>query len=334
MAQVDVGAARLATHAAKQHGLITWDQIASTGCERRVRSWVARGWVERLGRGLYAFSSTPATWPRDALAACLRGGPACVTSHQTAASLLGMGTFSPRPIHVLVREPLKYRDPRRGVVVHRTAELPDSDIDSVEGIPVTNAVRTLIDLAAFVPERVLEEVFDAAERDGLVSTAAVAERHAAIRRSGRNGIRRLATLLERRAMAHGLPTSVLEREMLRVLARHNLPMPVCQFAVRRADGRVAYVDHAYPEVRTGFEVDGHVSHATRTERGSDAERDNELSLVDWVLRRFTWEQVQQRPGWVARIVRQTLLQRGADLHALSMARPWSAPSLATRPNSA
>jgi very-short-patch-repair endonuclease len=99
---------------------------------------------------------------------------------------------------------------------------------------------------------------------------------------------------------------VLERKMLRLLAAHGLPRPVCQHRVVRPDSQVADLDFAYPEQRVAIEVDGHVGHATRRQRGSDARRGNQIVLADWRVLRFTYEDVTRRPGYVAEVVRTAL----------------------------
>ena len=88
--------------------------------------------------------------------------------------------------------------------------------------------------------------------------------------------------------------------MLRLLAAHGLPVPVCQYPVTRRDGRTAYLDFAYPDRRVAIEVDGNGSHATPAARSADNERSNQLP--DWRFVRFTYEDVTGRGNAVAATV--------------------------------
>jgi hypothetical protein len=169
----------------------------------------------------------------------------------------------------------------------------------------------VIDLGAVLPIDQLEEALDSAIRKGLVDLRALTERHAAIRRSGRNGVGPLAQLLETRDALENVPQSVLERRMLRLLGRAGLPRPECQVRVRRSDGRVAYLDFAYSRTRVGIELDGMAWHSTATQRQRDHQRQNEVVIADWTILRFTYADVMHRPEYVESVVRRALLAASA-----------------------
>ena len=94
---------------------------------------------------------------------------------------------------------------------------------------------------------------------------------------------------------------------MRVLTTAGLPQPQCQYSVRRADGRVAFLDFAYPDAHLGIELDGHAWHSTARQRQRDHERQNQVVVADWTILRFTYEDVTRRPEYVARLVRHALL---------------------------
>jgi len=71
-----------------------------------------------------------------------------VLSHQTALSLMELSDVNPARIHLTL--PVGYRVRRRkvpGVLVLHWADLPEKDVGSVEGVPVTKAARTIRDCA-------------------------------------------------------------------------------------------------------------------------------------------------------------------------------------------
>src|SRR5207245_1980991 len=58
---------------------------------------------------------------------------------------------------------------RRGVGTRRTAAMPPHDVTTRTGIPVTTPARTLLDLAATVPQHDLRRALDEAEKRNLVT---------------------------------------------------------------------------------------------------------------------------------------------------------------------
>src|SRR3954447_23561355 len=251
---------RLSDLAGKQFGVFTRADANDAKVDSgRLRRLVARGIVERVTPRVFRFAASSRSWHQDVMAACLDGGPECVASHRTAAALYGFDGFGPDVVEVLV--PMHVRHRRKNVVVHHTRVLPPSDRTHVGLIPVTTRARTLIDLGAVAPADRVEEAFDGAERDRMVDRSEVVARYADLRAPGRNGIGAMTQVLRQRA--ERVPRSVLERRMLRLLARAGLPAPTIGYRVRLSPTTEYELDFAYVDVRLGLECDGHGSHATR-----------------------------------------------------------------------
>ncbi|HEX4621312.1 MAG TPA: DUF559 domain-containing protein, partial [Myxococcaceae bacterium] len=70
------------------------------------------------------------------------------------------------------------------------------------------------------------------------------------------------------------------------------------------------VDFAYPKWRIAIQGVGYQHHSRR--RGF--ERDNHqagwLASLDWLCLPFTWNEVQTRPDWIAKLIRDALIARG------------------------
>jgi very-short-patch-repair endonuclease/predicted transcriptional regulator of viral defense system len=290
----------LLTLASAQHGCFSRKQAHACGVtdrmlQRRVRS----GDLERLNTSVFRVNGAPGTFRQAVLAACFGGGDICVASHRTAAALHGFDGFAERVIEVTVPRRVRYR--RRGVVVHQSLDLAPCDITLIDAIPVTTAERSLIDLGAVTGYRRVEHAFDGAERDSAAARDVVARRHGAIRRQGRNGVGPMAVVLDRRSPA--IPHSVPERVFLRLVENAHLPPLRCQHPVRLPNGGRAFIDAAYVELLVGFEIDGHGSHATRTQRAADNRRESLLRDLGWDIRRFTYEQVMHDGPGVIRTVK-------------------------------
>ncbi len=74
---------------------------------------------------------------------------------------------------------------------------------------------------------------------------------------------------------------------LRAIAAAGLPAPVQQHVVRRADGRIARIDLAYPDLWIAVELEGWAWHAHRGAFDEDRIRRNELTLLGWLVVQLT-----------------------------------------------
>jgi hypothetical protein len=303
--------ASIAAVAASQYGAFSRAQARECGLtDRQIRLRIASGRWERLALHTFRIAGTTASWRQRLLAACIAAGPGAAASHRSAAALHRHDGFPPGIVEITV--PHTRRDFRMdGVIVHSSSNWCDEDSALVDGIPVSTPERTLCTLAAVVSEAQVESALDSAERRGQVRRSDVTQVHDDVRERGRNGVAALARILYRREELAGIPQSVLERRMLRLLEDHGIALPACQVPVRRPDGRMAYLDFAYRDLGLGIEVDGNIAHATPTQRAADNKRANGVMLRDIRLIRFTYEEVMREPEMVAATVRSHLRSRRA-----------------------
>jgi hypothetical protein len=303
--------ASIAAVATSQYGVFSREQARDRGLtDRQIRLRIENGRWERLALHTFRIAGASTSWRQRLLAACIAAGPGAAASHRSAAALHRHDGFPPGIVEITV--PHTRRDFRMtGVIVHSSSNWCDEDITAVAGIPVSTPERTLCTLAAVSSEAQVESALDSAERQGKVRRSDVTRTLEDVREPGRNGVAALARILYRREELAGIPHSVLERRMLRLLERHGIPLPVCQVPVRRPDGRMAYLDFAYRDLGLGIEVDGNTAHATPAQRSADNVRANGIELRDIRLIRFTYEQVTHEPEMVAATVRAHLRSRRA-----------------------
>jgi very-short-patch-repair endonuclease len=154
----DMALARLA---ARQHGVVTLDQLLAAALDKSAISRrVAAGRLHRIHRGVYAFGNPNLTREGRSLAAVLACGEGAVLSHQSAAALWNLSPTSPELVHVTVPG-TNGRARRRGIVLHRSSTLITAETTRRRGIPITTLARTLADLG-YGPERTrsdLERLF-------------------------------------------------------------------------------------------------------------------------------------------------------------------------------
>jgi very-short-patch-repair endonuclease len=135
----------LARIAARQHDVVTWDQLLSAGLTRSgITRWIAAGHLHRIHRGVYTLGNPNLTREGYFMAAIL-AVEGSVLSHGSAAVLHKLSSTCPPIVHVTV--PGHHgRRKRKGIVVHRSKTLTPADTTIHRGIPVTTVARTLADL--------------------------------------------------------------------------------------------------------------------------------------------------------------------------------------------
>jgi very-short-patch-repair endonuclease len=298
--------ARLSAYSSQQLGLFTRAQAGEVGLNAgALQRLVQAGVTERIYPDVFRFAASTPTWHQRVLAACLDGGDECLASHRTAAALHRFDGFEPGGV-IEVVVPMRRRHRRRDVIVHHSRSLTSVDRCDAGTIPCTSVARTLIDLGAVVPATAVEEALDAAERDRMLTRPQLRRRYSSLRAQGRNGIGAMTQILDHRDGLERTPRSVLERRMLRLLARAGLPTPTTRFRLQLGDGRIVELDFAFAPIPLALEVNGNWSHATPSARARDDDRANAIQNSGWELRQFTYEQVMHQPAKIARAVREAL----------------------------
>jgi very-short-patch-repair endonuclease len=284
--------------AALQDGAISAAQIRAAGLgarviERRLRA----GWLQRVHRGVYLVGPVAGPLAREhaALLAC---GPCAVVSHRSAAAVWKLAAAGESDVDVTLIK--GHRRSREGIAVHHAA-LPRGDVRQRARLRVTSPVRTLLDLAAVLPDRDLEVTLHEAEVLGLVRPADV--RALLARGSRPRGAATLRALLSDRPR----PTrSELEGRMRALAERVGLPPPRAQARLLRYT-----VDFLWPRERVVVEVDGFAAHGTRMRFESDRARDAALVAAGYRVLRFTWRQLVGQPEVVAARLAVVLAQASA-----------------------
>jgi very-short-patch-repair endonuclease len=109
--------------------------------------------------------------------------------------------------------------------------------------------------------------------------------------------------------ADGRATNAFESALRGVLVEAGLTGFVPQVEIRLPDRRVR-VDLADEVRRIVLEADSYEHHGDREAWERDCDRYDELTAAGWVVLRFTWRQVVDRPRRVVELVRSTLRHHG------------------------
>lgn len=268
--------------AKRQHGVVSLAQLRSLGLNRsRVTRWLADGRLHLIHRGVYAVGHTNLTINGHYIAAVLACGPGALLSHRSAGALRDLRRWS-GVIEVTV--PSRRVGPR-GVRIHRSRCLAQEDRTIVDGIPITSVARTLLDLAAVLPERDLNRALDRAERLRLFDLTAS---HGLLARAaGHHGAGPL-----RRAIAAWEPSytqSEFEEHFKELVLASDLPRPLFNAQVQ---GRTTSweVDAYWPQARLAVDLDSYDFHRTRQDFERDAAKNADLELAGEQVMRLSWNQ--------------------------------------------
>jgi very-short-patch-repair endonuclease len=269
--------------AAGQHGVITLRQVEQCGLgPSAIQVRVAAGRLQRLWRGVYAFGHRELRAEGRLLAAVLACGPGAVLSHRSAADRWGILPTARAGIDVTVAT-RGGRTRRRGIDLHCVRRLDASDVTAVEGIPITTAARTLIDLCAVVPDRKLERAFEQSHVLELIAPGAIED---AFERTLGRKTAALRRLLAAETSWTTLTRSELEEAFLALCRRGGLPDPEVNVHLHGYE-----VDFLWRRQRRVVELDGYAFHSGRRAFARDRRKDIDLELAGFPVTRFTHRQV-------------------------------------------
>lgn len=297
---------------AAQHALVTRQQLSAADWSRsQIDRAVVAGRLLVEYSGVYRIPGAPVTSHQRILGAALAArSPA---SHRAATSVWGADLGPTPPLEVLadgVRHP---RPP--GVLVHRSRRLDPRDVTRRHGIPVTNPLRTLVDLGAVATHEQVELALDSFTSRKLITVAGARAYRDKLAGSGQRGVGVLGEVLDGRVLGDQAPDSVLEPVMARLCRDHGLPMPAFQVWVL-VDGVWRRLDFAYLEEMIDVEVDGYEHHGGSYERWeSDLDRDAALTADGWRVLRVSKAGLTRRPAKTAARIRATLDLRRRELEA-------------------
>jgi hypothetical protein len=301
---------RIAAIATGQLGAFTRAQANDVGLsDRQLRSRVQSGILIQTGPNSFRYAGAPTSLVTELVDVLKSVGGDVWCSGPTAAALHGFDGYSlRRPFHLLV--PRHRNVTRSNVRIHRAEVIELIDRVTVDGLPVTSAARTLIDLARTADAAQLAAALDSALRDGLISEAALHRRIATTRSQGRHGLPLLHEVLAGHEVTRG-GQSWLEREYLRLLADAGLPRPDTQSVLSRAKDRLVRVDCRFPGTQVVVELLGYQFHRSRSQMSHDATRSNALLADGFLPYQFTYAQVVSEQSWVVETTRAALARRAS-----------------------
>jgi very-short-patch-repair endonuclease len=290
---------RIAEICAAQRARCSRRQLLAARVDRNaIDRRVAGGSLIQVHAGVYALAGAGEIPLGDETAALLAVAVRSALSHHSAAVIAAIRAGeSPRPVHVTI--PRERWGPRpAGVELHRSRTLLTRDVRILEGLPVTSPARTLLDIAANLPERQLTIDVDQALLRKIVTLEEIDD--VLERAGGHRGAGRLKRVRQDRSGKGAASDG--ERKLLKLLKAAGVAPPQIGAHVEGWEA-----DLYWPEHRLNVEVDAYGTHTTRSAFEKDRRRDPELRRKGVEVMRFTDNRID-RAG--ARVVAEIVYELG------------------------
>lgn len=261
-------------------------KLSPGAIDRRLRS----GYLLRVHAGVYRVGHDAPSTEAVYIAAVLTCDGGAVLSGRAAGHTLGLLKGRPPPAEVTA--------PTRRRVRRLQTRYSRRRLDRVvvRGIPVTTAPRTLVDLAAVLSEY---ELGRACHEAGVKYDTTPAEVDAVL--AGCPNARGAATLRRVLSGEARIALSKLERRVLRLVRQGGLPLPRTN---KPAGGR--RVDCRWAEQGLTVEIDSYRYHRSRHAWEQDRRRERQARARGDDFRRFTHDDVLDRPHQFVRELRAAL----------------------------
>jgi hypothetical protein len=271
---------RLAKIAESQAGVVANRQLRDAEVSSKdIKVRLRRGSLSPTSaRGVYRVAGSERTWRQDLWVALLAGPEGSLASHVSAAALRGL-VAAPSIAQVTVPRATSGRF--KGAVVHY-ATISAIDRVRCDGIETTGLGRTLVDCAAVLTQKALNDLVDAAFGRRLCTYREVV---AAWERAGhvRGGTRLREALAPYSTSAE--PGSVGAAHVLRRIFEWGFPLPLCEYDIRDEHGEwVATGDFVWPASWFVLEYDGREGHGPRRVR-IDARRQAAVEAIGFRVER-------------------------------------------------
>ncbi len=300
---------------ARQHWVASTAQLEQLDVTLRATDRARRrGLVTAVMRGVVQVADVELTFEGRALAAQLGAGDRAFVSGPTAGALHGLRQMPKHRIEVTIPQRRRATLPSWCRLVRTAWINEERDIAPVrgDGLRLATPLRTLFGLAEQFNQHRFERAAEDMWHHQLVSPQEAADYLAAIRRSGRTGVLRFETWLERTSCRVRPSQSDLELDFVEMIERVGLPTPKRQLPLLLATGELIHLDLAWPEVRLAVEPGHSWWHGGDLAQRADQARDRDCAVVGWHVHRYD-EAARQDRAATARQLLALYRRRAHDL---------------------
>jgi hypothetical protein len=240
-------------------------------------------------------------------AAVLAGGDRALASHRAAGALWGLDGFRRGRPEISVP---RHRKPEHlPVRVHESTDLDLACPTTVQGIPTTGILRTLLDSGLLIGAAALEHAVEQVVRETRFEWPDLYDVLTTHSRRGRNGCGSFRAVLDERFGEKVVTDSVFERLVRNLLQDAGIDPPVSQHPIYDGATFVAEVDLAWPSLLVAVELQSKKHHLNTARWERDMERLNHARLLGWNVLEYPWRFYVERPAQMVRQIVRALSQR-------------------------
>lgn len=288
--------------ARQQAGAFTRSQARDSGLsddqiDRRLATGRWTPLFPQAPLGVFIEAATPPTRHTRVWGCLLVAGPRAALGDETAAWLWGW-CEDPPLVRLVLPPEVRRRVPHPGRA--RRAPLPQGNVVRCHGFPATSQPRTIADCLRFLPRGRAADILDRSQQrrgPSLLSIAAALP----VRGPGSAQARSLL------AAADGTRFEA-ERRCARLLRKAGFTGWAANHPVRLGSEQFV-LDFAFAGLKVAVEVDGFAYHSNVDRFQRDRRRQNALVRAGWIVLRFTWHDIVERPDAVV-----------AEIHAVIASR--------------
>lgn len=267
--------------------------LAREASPRSLQRWLSTGRLVRVHPGWVTLPEWAADWTVRAHAAT--GYTGGVLSHSTALTVHGLVDRPGFRLDVTVPLHHRLRSSRR-LRIHRSRRAVR--LTMTDGLAATTVARALVDTWGDAHRGRRSPRYVSMARDSVLRAArqrlvtvpdVEAELDAMPHLPGLTSLRELLADVGAGSQSH------LEIIGLQALRAAGLPPPRQQYEIALGFGTL-HVDAAWPEIKLAVEFDGASYHSGRENWQRDLRRDAALAALGWVVLRFSYADVTERPA--------------------------------------
>jgi very-short-patch-repair endonuclease len=302
--------ARIATVASASHGITNDIRLASAGVTRRaLRRRLNSASVFEVLPNTFAHAPATAlteTQRRAAAVASLRTFRVAL-ARTTAARLLEIWTRRDTERRVEVVSETHWRPSEVAWIAYHSSEhLPDEDIVTIDRLPVTNVIRTCLDLGMCLSEYQLANVLHEAEFKHSLDLRELAWRNE--QRASYRGCDIVRRAIAARQAGSAGTRSFAEDILLEALLCAQLPVPA--IGNPNATPLTEHeMDMVWPDLCLIVEVDGRPNHDRPGDRERDEATDRSYERIGWTVMRFDADDVRRDVQPIVATISRALAER-------------------------
>ena len=279
----------------------TYAELVAVGSQKRLRSGVARGEIERVLPGVYAASIHAPSFRVRCDAALIWAGKEALLGGTSALHFWEV--IEEPPAQIVLTVPRHFHRSTPGwLSLHRVGYATEEV--TVGGWGTVTPAFAMVQGFGALPRPYRNEAVYKMLRAGLMTVTDL--RHALKVAPRVPGRRRLAAIAD--SYAGGSESALEGAGMRRIFSTPEFAHLVPQHTLR-ANGANYRVDLYDARSMTAIEFDGYAFHGGPEQRQRDVRRDIELAAVGVLTLRFTFADVMDRPRWCRERVRAVMRER-------------------------